>query len=95
MPIAIVALAVGTFAIGLTEFAVMGLLPDIANDLAVSLPAAGNLVTAYAVGVVLGAPLLTAAALRLRRRTALLLFMALFAVGNALAALAPNFGLAC
>jgi DHA1 family inner membrane transport protein len=93
VPLAILALALGACAIGLTEFAVMGLLPDIATDLTVSLPAAGNLVTAYAVGVVVGAPLLTAAALRLRRRTALLLFMGLFAAGNALAAVAPSFGL--
>lgn len=93
MPVAIVVLASGTFAIGLTEFAVMGLLPRIVADLSVSLPAGGNLVTAYAIGVVVGAPLLTAAAVRLRRRTALLLFMALFAAGNALAAVAPGFGL--
>jgi MFS transporter, DHA1 family, inner membrane transport protein len=93
VPIAIVALALGAFAIGLTEFATMGLLPNIAIDLTVSLPAAGNLVTAYAIGVVVGAPLLTAAAVRLRRRTALLVFMGLFAAGNALAAAAPNFGL--
>lgn len=93
MPVAIVAMALGAFAIGLTEFAVMGLLPRIAADLSVSLPAGGHLVTAYAVGVVVGAPLLTAAAVRLRRRTALLLFMGLFAVGNTLAALAPGFGL--
>jgi DHA1 family inner membrane transport protein len=93
VPLAILALALGACAIGLTEFAVMGLLPNIATDLTVSLPAAGNLVTAYAVGVVVGAPLLTAAAVRLRRRTALLLFMSLFAVGNALAAVAPSFGL--
>ncbi|HEY0811920.1 MAG TPA: MFS transporter [Pseudonocardia sp.] len=93
MPIAIFALALGAFAIGLTEFAAMGLLPDIATDLAVSLPAAGNLVTVYAVGVVVGAPLLSIAAVRLRRRTALLLFMGLFALGHALAAVAPNFGL--
>jgi DHA1 family inner membrane transport protein len=93
VPVAIVVMALGTFAIGLTEFAVMGLLPRIAADLSVSLPVGGNLVTAYAIGVVVGAPLLTAAAVRLRRRTALLLFMTLFAVGNALAALAPSFGL--
>ena len=93
MPIAIVALALGAFGIGLAEFAVMGLLPDIAADLAVSLSTAGNLVTAYAVGVVVGAPLLTAAAVRLQRRTALLLFMGLFAAGNALAGIAPNLGL--
>ncbi len=93
MPVAILAMALGAFAIGLTEFAVMGLLPRIATDLSVSLPAGGHLVTAYAVGVVVGAPLLTAAAVRLRRRTALLLFMALFAAGNLLAAAAPGFGL--
>lgn len=93
MPIAIVVMALGTFAIGLTEFAVMGLLPRIVTDLSVSLPVGGNLVTSYAVGVVVGAPLLTAAAVRLRRRTALLLFMGLFAAGNALAAVAPTFGL--
>lgn len=92
MPVAIIAMALGTFAIGLTEFAVMGLLPRIATDLSVSVPAAGNLVTAYAIGVVVGAPLLTAAAVRLRRRTALLLFMGLFAAGNLLAAVAPSFG---
>lgn len=92
MPVAILAMALGAFAIGLTEFAVMGLLPRIATDLAVSVPVAGNLVTAYAVGVVVGAPLLTAAAVGLRRRTALLLFMSLFAGANALAALAPSFG---
>lgn len=93
MPLAIVALALGALGIGLAEFAVMGLLPTIAADLAVPLPTAGNLVTAYAVGVVVGAPLLTAAAVRLRRRTALLLFMILFAAGNGLAAVAPTFGL--
>jgi MFS transporter, DHA1 family, inner membrane transport protein len=93
VPVAIVAMALGAFAIGLSEFAVMGLLPRIATDLSVSLPAGGNLVTAYAVGVVVGAPLLTVAAVRLRRRTALLLFMGLFAAGNALAATAPGFAL--
>ncbi|MDT7708048.1 MAG: transporter, family, inner rane transport protein [Pseudonocardiales bacterium] len=93
MPIAILAMALGAFAIGLTEFAVMGLLPRIATELSVTLPVGGNLVTAYAVGVVVGAPLLTAAAVRLRRRTALLLFMSLFAAGNGLAAVAPSFGL--
>jgi MFS transporter, DHA1 family, inner membrane transport protein len=92
VPLAILTMALGAFAIGLTEFAVMGLLPQVAADLAVSVPAAGNLVTVYAVGVVVGAPLLTAAGARLPRRTLLLLFMTLFAVGNGLAALAPGFG---
>ncbi|RTL66745.1 MAG: MFS transporter [Pseudonocardiaceae bacterium] len=85
-------LALGTFAIGLTEFAVMGLLPQIAQGLDVSVPAAGTLVTAYAIGVVVGAPLLTAVSLRLPRTRMLMLFMGMFAVGNALAAVAPSFG---
>jgi DHA1 family inner membrane transport protein len=91
VPVAIVAMALGAFAIGLTEFAVMGLLPQIATDLTVSIPTAGGLVTAYAVGVVVGAPLLTAVSVRLPRRTMLVLFMTLFAAGNALAAVAPGF----
>jgi len=77
-------MALGAFAIGLTEFAIMGLLPQVATDLAVSVPTAGNLVTAYAVGVVVGAPLLTAVGVRRSRRTLLLAFMGLFAVGNGL-----------
>ncbi len=89
---AILTMALGAFAIGLTEFAIMGLLPQVAADLTVSVPTAGNLVTAYAVGVVVGAPLLTAAGARRSRRTLLLAFMGLFAVGNGLAALAPGFG---
>ena len=68
----------------------MGLLPQVASDLSVSVPTAGNLVTAYAVGVVVGAPLLTAAGSRRSRRTLLLAFMGLFAMGNGLAALAPG-----
>ncbi|GEL24037.1 MFS transporter [Pseudonocardia sulfidoxydans NBRC 16205] len=92
MRIAILPLALGTFAIGLTEFAVMGLLPQIAQGLDVSVPAAGMLVTAYAIGVVVGAPLLTAVSLRLPRTRMLMLFMGMFAVGNALAAVAPSFG---
>jgi MFS transporter, DHA1 family, inner membrane transport protein len=92
VPLAILTMALGAFAIGLTEFAVMGFLPQVAADLSVSVPAAGTLVTGYAVGVVVGAPLLTAAGARLPRRTLLLLFMALFAVGNGLAAVAPGFG---
>ena len=69
-----------------------GLLPQVAADLAVSIPAAGNLVTAYAIRVVVGAPLLTAVGARLSQRTLLLVFMGLFALGNGLAAAAPDFG---
>jgi MFS transporter, DHA1 family, inner membrane transport protein len=90
--LAILTMAIGSFAIGLTEFAVIGLLPQVATDLSVSVPTAGNLVTVYAIGVVVGAPLLTAAGARLPRRTLLLIFMALFAFGNGLAAVAPGFG---
>jgi MFS transporter, DHA1 family, inner membrane transport protein len=90
--LAILTMALGTFAIGLTEFAVTGLLPQIADDFSVSVPTAGNLVSVYAVGVVVGAPLLTVAGARLSRRTLLLLFMGLYAVGNGLAAAAPGFG---
>ena len=92
MRLAILTMALGAFAIGLTEFAVTGLLPQIAADLAVSIPVAGNLVTAYAIGVVVGAPLLTAVSARLSQRTLLLMFMGLFALGNGFAAAAPDFG---
>lgn len=92
MRAAIFTMALGAFAIGLTEFAVTGLLPQVAADTAVSVPTAGSLVTAYAVGVVVGAPLLTVAGARLSRRTLLLVFMGLFALGNGLAAVAPGFG---
>ncbi|ARP69944.1 MFS transporter [Streptomyces pluripotens] len=92
MPLALLALAVGAFGIGTTEFVMMGLLPDIADDLHISIPAAGHLVSAYALGVVIGAPLLAAATARMPRRTVLIALMALFVVGNALSALAPGDG---
>ncbi|MET7474776.1 MFS transporter [Streptomyces sp. NPDC005648] len=90
MPLALLALAVGAFGIGTTEFVMMGLLPDVANDLNVSLPTAGHLVSAYALGVVIGAPLLAALTARMSRRTVLIGLMALFVVGNALSAFAPG-----
>jgi len=90
MPLALLALAVGAFGIGTTEFVMMGLLPDVANDLHISLPAAGHLVSAYALGVVIGAPLLAALTARMSRRTVLIGLMALFVVGNALSAFAPG-----
>ncbi|MFJ8080773.1 MFS transporter [Streptomyces sp. NPDC096205] len=92
MPLALLALAVGAFGIGTTEFVMMGLLPDVAADLDISLPTAGHLVSAYALGVVIGAPLLAAATARMSRRTVLIALMALFVVGNALSALAPGNG---
>ncbi|MFF3888078.1 MFS transporter [Streptomyces sp. NPDC001914] len=90
MPLALLALAVGAFGIGTTEFAMMGLLPDVAGDLHISIPSAGHLVSAYALGVVIGAPLLAAATARMPRRTVLIALMGLFVAGNALSALAPD-----
>jgi DHA1 family inner membrane transport protein len=90
---ALLALAVGAFAIGTTEFAPMGLLPVIAEGVGVSIPSAGMLITAYAVGVMLGAPLMTLLMGRFGKRTALMLLMSIFVVGNLLSALAPNYGL--
>ncbi|MFE9447876.1 MFS transporter [Streptomyces sp. NPDC006739] len=91
MPLALLALAVGAFGIGTTEFVMMGLLPDVADDLHVSIPTAGHLVSAYALGVVIGAPLLAALTARMSRRTVLIALMALFVAGNALSALAPGY----
>ncbi|MFR9794832.1 MFS transporter [Streptomyces sp. MS06] len=90
MPLALLALAVGAFGIGTTEFVMMGLLPEVADDLHTSIPTAGHLVSAYALGVVIGAPLLAAATARLPRRTVLIGLMCLFVAGNALSALAPD-----
>ncbi|MFD7708011.1 MFS transporter [Streptomyces sp. NPDC059786] len=90
MPLALLALAVGAFGIGTTEFVMMGLLPDVADDLHISIPSAGHLVSAYALGVVIGAPLLAALTARMSRRKVLILLMTLFVVGNALSALAPD-----
>ncbi|MER5858560.1 MFS transporter, partial [Streptomyces sp900105245] len=92
MPLALLALAVGAFGIGTTEFVMMGLLPDVADDLHISIPAAGHLVSAYALGVVIGAPLLAAVTARMSRRTVLIGLMVLFVVGNALSAFAPGNG---
>ncbi|NEE47984.1 MFS transporter, partial [Streptomyces sp. SID8455] len=92
MPLALLALAVSAFGIGTTEFVMMGLLPNVADDLDTSVPTAGYLVSAYAIGVVLGAPLLTGLGSRVPRKKMLLLLMALFTVGNLASALAPDFG---
>lgn len=91
MPLALLALAVGAFGIGTTEFVMMGLLPDVADDLHVSIPTAGHLVSAYALGVVIGAPLLAAVTARMSRRTVLISLMGLFVAGNALSAFAPGY----
>jgi DHA1 family inner membrane transport protein len=91
MPLALLALAVGAFGIGTTEFVMMGLLPDVADDLHISIPSAGHLVSAYALGVVIGAPLLAAATARMSRRKVLIALMGLFVAGNALSAFAPDY----
>ncbi|SCL40278.1 MFS transporter, DHA1 family, arabinose polymer transporter [Micromonospora pallida] len=92
MPLTLLALAIGAFGIGTTEFVIMGLLPEIAGDYGVSIPTAGLLVTGYAIGVVIGAPLMTVLGTRISRKTMLILLMGLFVVGNLLSALAPSFG---
>jgi DHA1 family inner membrane transport protein len=92
VPRALLALAIGAFGIGTTEFVVMGMLPEIAGDLGVSVSAVGILISAYAIGVVIGAPTLTALGLRFTPRQTLIALMVVFVVGNALAALAPTYG---
>jgi len=87
------ALALGAFGIGVTEFSPMGMLPVIANDLAVSIPTAGMLISAYAFGVLLGAPLMTLVFARMSRRNLLLLSMGIFTVGNLMSALADSYNL--
>lgn len=87
----LVALAVGAFGIGMTEFTPMGMLPLIAGDLGVSIPAAGLVVSAYALGVLIGAPLMTLATARVPRRLLLIGLMAIFTLGNLLAALADSY----
>lgn len=87
----LVALAIGAFGIGVTEFAPMGMLPGIAADLGVSIPTAGLLVSAYAMGVLIGAPLMTLTTARIPRRYLLIGLMAIFTLGNVLSALASNY----
>ncbi|WP_127783531.1 MFS transporter [Rhodococcus sp. X156] len=93
MPVALLALALGGFAIGTTEFVIMGLLPEVAADVGISIPTAGHLISGYAAGVVVGALVLTAATVRLPRKTVLFGLMGLFAAGNLLSALAPTYEL--
>lgn len=91
MPLALLALTISAFAIGTTEFVIVGLIPTIAADLGVSLPSAGLLVSLYALGVAVGAPVLTALTGKLPRKTLLISLMALFTVGNLLAWLSPGY----
>lgn len=90
--LAIGALALGAFGIGLTEFVVVGLLGPLGEDLKVSIPTAGLLVTGYAASVAIGAPIMTAAGTRLPRKIMLIVLMGLFIAGNVLAAVAPGYG---
>ncbi|WP_353943590.1 MFS transporter [Streptomyces sp. HUAS MG91] len=91
MPLALLALAIGAFGIGTTEFVIMGLLPQVAGDFGVSIPTAGFLVTGYALGVMLGAPLMTVLGTRIPRKRMLMVLMGFFIVGNLLSAVAPVF----
>ena len=91
MPIALLALTLSAFAIGTTEFVIVGLLPTVAADLSISIPSAGLLVSLYALGVAIGAPVLTALTGKLPRKAPLLALMALFTTGNLLAWQAPSY----
>ncbi|MXN51316.1 MFS transporter [Shinella sp. AETb1-6] len=91
MPLALFALTVAAYAIGTTEFVIVGLLPTVASDLDITLPLAGLIVSVYALGVTFGAPVLTALTGRLGRKPLLVGLMALFIAGNALAALSPTY----
>src|SRR4029453_13042379 len=89
---AVVALALGGFAIGTTEFVTMGLLPDIAAGVHIDIPTAGHVISAYAMGVVVGAPVIAALSARLPRRALLVGLMGAFLIGNGLSAVAPSYG---
>ncbi|KIF78338.1 MFS transporter [Streptomyces sp. 150FB] len=93
MPLALLALAIGAFGIGTTEFVIIGLLPEVAHTYGVSIPTGGLLVSGYALGVVFGAPVMTVLGTRIPRKRMLMLLMGFFIAGNVLSALAPAFGL--
>jgi DHA1 family inner membrane transport protein len=91
LPVSLIWLTIGAFAIGMTEFIVMGLLPNVAHDLHVSIPKAGQIITSYALGVAIGAPLLTIATHSLPKKKMLILFMGIFILGNAFSMIAPTY----
>ncbi len=93
MPLALFALTIAAYAIGTTEFVIVGLLPTVANDLHITLPLAGLIVSVYALGVTFGAPILTALTGGINRKPLLLGLMGLFIVGNTAAALSPSYGM--
>lgn len=92
MPVSLFALALSAFAIGTTEFVIMGLLPEVAGDLQVSIPSAGWLISGYALGVAIGAPIMALLTARLPRKKTLLLLMTIFIVGNLMCALGYSYG---
>ncbi|WP_432001427.1 Cmx/CmrA family chloramphenicol efflux MFS transporter [Streptomyces sioyaensis] len=92
LPLAVYVLGLSVFALGTSEFMLSGILQPLARDLRVSIPQAGLLVSAFAVGMVVGAPVLAAATLRLPRRTTLIALLALFGLGQVAGALAPSYG---
>lgn len=91
LPAALWALTISAFGIGTTEFVIVGLLPTVAGDLGISIPSAGLLVSLYAIGVAIGAPVLTALTGKIPRKTLLVSIMILFVIGNGLASIAPGF----
>ena len=91
MPLGLIALAMGGFGIGLTEFVIMGLLPEVSADFEVTESVAGYLISGYALSVAIGAILLTAAVTRFERKKVLLSLMVLFIIGNLMSALAPSY----
>ncbi|KGT86446.1 arabinose transporter permease [Erwinia typographi] len=93
MPVSLLALALSAFAIGTTEFVIMGLLPEVANDLQVSIPSAGWLISGYALGVAIGAPIMALLTAKLPRKRTLTLLMVIFIIGNVLCALAYSYNL--
>lgn len=93
MPVSLLALALSAFAIGTTEFVIMGLLPEVAGDLRVSIPSAGWLISGYALGVAIGAPIMALLTAKLPRKRTLILLMSIFIIGNLLCALAYSYNL--
>lgn len=91
MPVSLLALALSAFAIGTTEFVIMGLLPEVASDLQVSIPSAGWLISGYALGVAIGAPIMALLTARLPRKKTLLLLMVIFIFGNIMCALGYSY----
>ena len=91
LPFVVLLLALGTFLMSTTEFVIAGLLPEMASDLGVGVPRAGMLITAFAIGMIVGAPTISIATLRLPKRSTLVLSLAVFAVGHVVAALSPSF----